>query len=111
MKKLFTQFKARYPDQGMHMAPSVFSWSKYEYLQDWPTWVNNGWVDAIFPQIYRYSISAYTDTLSQNLNFIKSEKKQIFYPGVLVGVGSNTTQNANILYNSLMVNRQLGLSG
>jgi len=27
------------------MAPSVYPWSKNEYLQDWPTWLSNGWAD------------------------------------------------------------------
>lgn len=93
------------------MSPSVYPWSKYEYLQDWPNWVNNNLVDAIIPQVYRYSVSAYSDTLQQNLQVVQKQKKDILYPGMLVGLGSNTTVNAKILYDSLQVNQQLGVKG
>ena len=54
----------------IHMAPSSYPWAKYEYLQDWPTWVNSGWVDAILPQIYRYDPNLYQQTLRENLNYV-----------------------------------------
>ena len=55
----------------IHMAPSSYPWAKYEYLQDWPTWVNSGWVEAVLPQIYRYNANDYLLTLQQNLKYVK----------------------------------------
>lgn len=95
----------------VHMAPSVYPWSKYEYLQNWPIWVKRNHVDAILPQIYRYSTSAYLDTLQQNIALVDSDHKNKFFAGMLVGVGSNTTVNAKILSECLNGNRMLGVTG
>ena len=38
------------------MAPSIYPWSEEEYLQDWPTWMQKGYVDLVCPQVYRYNI-------------------------------------------------------
>lgn len=54
LKNLYQMIKREKPNVLVTMAPSVFPWSKDEYLQDWPTWLNEGYVDYIFPQIYRY---------------------------------------------------------
>lgn len=73
--------------------------------------MNKKQVDAILPQIYRYSTSAYTDTIQQNLNYVDLSQRDIFYPGILVGVGSNTTVNAKILGDCLSVNKALKVKG
>lgn len=106
MKEEATKFK-----KLVHMAPSVYPWSKNEYLQDWPIWVKNGWVDGILPQIYRYDIDLYRQTLEQNLNQIPLAYEELFFPGVLIGVGSNPVVNAKILEQSIIINRALNISG
>lgn len=70
MSRLSNSIRSKYKNFLIHMSPSVYPWSKYEYLQDWPNWVNNNLVDAIIPQVYRYSVSAYSDTLQQNLQVV-----------------------------------------
>lgn len=77
------------------MSPSVYPWSKYEYLQDWPSWISNRYIDYVIPQIYRYDIKSYESTLKENLKYTESTKK--FYAGVLIGLGGNTTVNAKNL--------------
>ena len=42
---------------------------------------------------------------------MNEEQKKLFYPGVLVGVGSNTTVNAKILADTLAANRNIGIKG
>ena len=93
------------------MAPSVYPWSKEEYLQDWPTWVNNGWVDYVFPQLYRYSLDAYEAALKDSLLYIDNKQLNKFYPGVLIGVGGNQTANLPILKDMLQINRKYGING
>ncbi|MFW5725396.1 MAG: glycoside hydrolase family 10 protein, partial [Bacteroidota bacterium] len=63
MKRIHTEVKAADPDCIISMSPSIFPWAKEEYLQDWPTWVNSGYVDMIVPQVYRRDIEAYSRTL------------------------------------------------
>lgn len=93
------------------MAPSVYPWSKYEYLQDWPSWVQNNLTDVVLPQIYRYTTTAYIDTLKNNLNLLNESQKKTFFPGVLIGVGGNTVVNAKILADCLQYNRAIGIQG
>lgn len=78
------------------MSPLVYPFSKREYLQDWPVWVQYGWVDVIVPQIYRYDIAEYRSTLLSNIELVK-EKKDQFYPGILIGLGSDPVMNAKNL--------------
>ena len=32
------------------MAPSVWPWSRDNYLQDWPAWLDSNYVDIVHPQ-------------------------------------------------------------
>lgn len=89
MEKISVELKKINPKIGISMAPSIFPFAKTEYLQDWPTWVNNGWVDMICPQIYRYDIAAYKAELAKIINTqINADKVKILAPGVLLKVGT-----------------------
>jgi uncharacterized lipoprotein YddW (UPF0748 family) len=89
MERIFTELKKINPKISISMAPSIFPFSKSEYLQDWPTWVNKGWVDMICPQIYRYDITAYKAELAKIISSqISPDKIKILAPGVLLKVGS-----------------------
>jgi uncharacterized lipoprotein YddW (UPF0748 family) len=110
MKRLHDEIKATKPNIIISMAPSIFPWSKEEYLQDWPTWVKNKWVDYIFPQVYRYDIQAYTTTLDANLKFMTGADKNIFYPGLLLKV-DKYTPSQQFLDQMVEANRQRGIQG
>lgn len=82
------------PSIYLSVSPSPYPWSKYEYLQDWPTWVKYNWVDAVIPQCYRYDIKAYTAVLKQQISYFKNPKV-VFAGGILLNIGSYT---ANTTY-------------
>jgi len=107
-QKVYQTVKAIKPDVTVTMAPSIFPWSKEEYLQDWPTWVENGWVDYIIPQLYRYDIKAYSNTLETNLEFMPKEKRTRFIPGLLLKVDSYTPSK-RFLRKMIKTNRNFGL--
>lgn len=89
MERISNELKKINPKISISMAPSIFPFAKTEYLQDWPTWVNNGWVDIISPQIYRYDIAAYKAELSKIINTqINADKLKILAPGILLKVGT-----------------------
>ncbi|MEL6483267.1 MAG: family 10 glycosylhydrolase [Bacteroidota bacterium] len=90
------------------MAPSIYPWSKEEYLQDWPTWVKEGWVDQIIPQVYRYDMESYSSTLESNLKFVAEDKRHLFVPGILLQV-DDYTPSERFLKNMIQTNRNLGL--
>jgi len=108
-QRVYETVKAIKPDVSVTMAPSIFPWSKEEYLQDWPTWVRNGWVDAIIPQVYRYDIKAYTRTLDANLEFMPQNQRTELIPGVLLKV-DDYTPSKRLLKKMITINRQRGLA-
>ncbi|MBI9071050.1 MAG: family 10 glycosylhydrolase [Melioribacteraceae bacterium] len=87
MTKLYTTVKAINPDMIISMSPSIFPWSKEEYLQDWPTWIKNKQVEIICPQIYRYSVKEYSETLNETVKYAKGFDFDMMAPGILLKLG------------------------
>lgn len=109
LKRLRTEVKAIKPAIQFTMSPSPYPWGVQEYLQDWPTWVDSGWVDAIIPQCYRYDISAYNGTIAQQKSYYKNSAVP-FYPGVLLKSGTYTADNS-FLTQMIQSNRAAGFKG
>lgn len=109
MKKLHREVKTLKPSIMLTMSPSPFPWGKDEYLQDWPTWVDSSWVDAVLPQCYRYDINAYNGTIAQQKSYYKNTNIP-FYPGVLLKVGSYVTP-VSLLNQMVQTNRRNGFKG
>ena len=113
MKRLHGELKAIKPLLQITMSPSPYPWSLEEYLQDWPTWVDSAWVDAIIPQCYRYDIGAYSATLQQQKNYYQNTRNNStipLYPGVLVKSGSYVA-TAGYLTQMIQANRNAGFKG
>ncbi|MCU0388957.1 MAG: family 10 glycosylhydrolase [Chitinophagaceae bacterium] len=108
-KRLRNEVKAIKPTVQFTISPSPFPFGMNEYLQDWPTWVDSAWVDAILPQCYRYDISAYNATLAQQKGYYKNNAVP-FYPGVLLKVGSYVASDA-FLTQMIQSNRAAGFKG
>jgi uncharacterized lipoprotein YddW (UPF0748 family) len=111
MRRLHTELKAIRPTLKISMAPSIFPFAKTEYLQDWPTWVSNGWVDMICPQVYRYNINDYRNELAKIVQQqVPTSKRDIVAPGVLLRVGTYSP-TATFLQQMIDENRRAGLKG
>ena len=109
MKRLYNEVKSIRSSIQVTMSPSPYPWSLEEYLQDWPTWVDSGWVDAVIPQCYRYDISAYNATLLQQKSYYKSTRIPL-YPGVLVKSGTYVATDI-FLTQMIQANRTQGFKG
>lgn len=109
LKQLRTEVKAIKPGIQFTMSPSPYPFSLNEYLQDWPTWVDSSWVDAVIPQCYRYDIAAYTSVLTQQKGYYRNTNVP-FYPGVLVKSG-NTIQSDAFMTDMIAKNRLNGFKG
>ncbi len=109
LNRLRTELKAMKPTLQITMSPSAYPFSLTEYLQDWPTWVDSSYIDAVLPQCYRYDISAYTATLTQQKSYYKNSSVK-FWPGVLVKSGSNLASDA-YLTQMIQANRSNGFKG
>lgn len=110
MGRLYKQVKAKKPNVLVTSAPSVHPFAETEYLQDWPTWLDKGYIDLVLPQVYRYDFASYKSTLAQQLTFVKSKDKAKFYPGMLI---QNAAYNPSSDFLTQMINenRSNGISG
>jgi uncharacterized lipoprotein YddW (UPF0748 family) len=109
LKRLRNEVKAIKPNIQFTMSPSPYPFSLTEYLQDWPTWVDSSWVDAIMPQCYRYNINDYNNVITPQKTYHRNTAIP-FYPGVLVKSGS-TIQSDDLMRQFITKNRQLGFKG
>ena len=110
LKRLRTEVKAIRPAIDFTMSPSVYPFSLTEYLQDWPTWVDSGWVDKVMPQVYRYDIAAYNSTLTAMRNQVPATFRPNVYPGVLLRSGTYVASNI-FLGQMVQANRTAGFRG
>ncbi|TXB62051.1 glycoside hydrolase family 10 protein [Phaeodactylibacter luteus] len=111
MGTLSDALQAESPGLVRSFSPSIYPWSKYEYLQDWPTWVRNGWADEIIPQVYRYDFPAYKKALLDiTQEQLAPEGKALLAPGILLKVGEYVAPDT-LLQQMVGLNRQEGIQG
>ena len=111
MKRIYKEVKSINPNLIVSMAPSIYPWSKEEYLQDWPEWLKTKNVDLICPQLYRYNIKDYEKLLVDIVeNQIDKEDLKKFYPGILLKVGSYYA-SPELIKNKIKLNRRYGING
>lgn len=111
MKRIYNSVKAEDPNCLVSMAPSIYPWSKEEYLQDWPKWLENNYVDFISPQVYRYDIEKYRTALSEIVDEqVTKENLEKIYPGVLLKVGKYQP-DIKFLMEMIRANREKGFMG
>jgi uncharacterized lipoprotein YddW (UPF0748 family) len=109
VKRLRNEVKAIKPTVQFTISPSPYPFGYTEYLQDWPTWVDSAWVDAILPQCYRYDINAYTAVLQQQKSYYRNAAVPL-YPGVLLKSGTYTA-TSGFLSQMIQANRNNGFKG
>jgi len=90
-EKLFSDVKEVNSDLTVSFSPSIYPWSKNEYLQDWPEWISRGAVDELIPQVYRWDIESYKATLDETLGYFKQAggaNRVQFAPGIIIKAGN-----------------------
>ncbi|RMG61715.1 MAG: hypothetical protein D6722_19295, partial [Bacteroidetes bacterium] len=108
---LYDTLKAVRPDLIVSMAPSIYPWSKEEYLQDWPRWLAEGWVDEVCPQIYRYDIDRYIHELDKIVQAqVGPGLHHRLAPGILLKVGDYYASQG-LLDSMIQANRARGIEG
>lgn len=110
-KNLYAAVKAEKPNCIVSWAPSIYPWSVEQYLQDWPTWLRGGYADYIMPQVYRYDIKAYKNTLEELAKQLTPEEKKKVYPGILTSLGNGYLVKETMLREMIALNRAMGFAG
>lgn len=109
VKRLRTEIKSIKPSVQFTISPSPHPFGYNEYLQDWPTWVDSTWIDAVLPQCYRYDISGYAAVVQQQKTAHRNPAVPL-YPGVLLRSGTYTA-SAALLSQMIQTNRNNGFKG
>ena len=110
-QSLYKAVKAIKPNCLVSWAPSIYPWSKEQYLQDWPTWLKEGYADFIIPQVYRYKIDAYEQTLKAIDTQVPAEFKNRIFPGMLTSLGDGYRVDKTMLNSMITINRKYGYMG
>ena len=110
-KDLYKSVKSVRRSCQVSWAPSIYPWSKEQYLQDWPAWVKGKYADFVMPQLYRYSLEAYEKVLQELSTQVKPKDKKKVFPGVLTSLGDGYRVKPDMLQKMIALNRQYGFNG
>ncbi|MBX2818794.1 MAG: family 10 glycosylhydrolase [Rhodothermaceae bacterium] len=94
--KLYRMIKEHAPNLTVSMSPSVWPWSRQNYLQDWPAWVDSGYVDIVHPQVYRWDLTSYQNEIRRlwgsesgtTTGYVDPSQEILISPGLIVKAGS-----------------------
>ncbi|QEG32910.1 glycoside hydrolase family 10 protein [Bythopirellula goksoeyrii] len=112
MGRMYHELKAIRPEAVVSAAPSIYPWCKQQYLQDWPMWIENGWVDEISPQIYRTEVAVYEAELKKIVDqFVAPENHHLLSPGILVLTADSDFNDAERVQGMVDANRAAGIDG
>jgi uncharacterized lipoprotein YddW (UPF0748 family) len=119
--RLYQMVKSYDQNLIVSLSPSVYDWSKNEYLQDSAEWVRRQQVDIIHPQAYRYEIERYKTTADdvaryhgllpqQDGTYYVDIGKTLISPGILIKAGPRYNGPAYVL-EALRHHREIGFHG
>lgn len=113
-ERLFETVKSYNTEAIVSMAPSVYPWSKEQYLQDWPQWLEDGSLDELIPQNYRWDIESYELTLEELVNSYKVAKQPNalvrFASGIIIKAGDRFNDYSYVKQ-AIDINRKNGVQG
>lgn len=106
MKALYDSLKSVNPKITVSNAPLFYGYE--QFCQDWPSWLNGGYLDAMALQLYFATNSSYTYQLDQQLPKINDKSK--FFPGISTVANGVYTSQADLVA-MIQTTRNRGLKG
>ncbi|WP_228015299.1 glycoside hydrolase family 10 protein [Leptolyngbya ectocarpi] len=85
VKTLNADLKARRRDIIFSVAPNPYQYAYKGQLQDWLTWVRQGWVDELIVQIYRNNLDSFRQQL-YTASVRETQQKIPTAAGILTGL-------------------------
>jgi uncharacterized lipoprotein YddW (UPF0748 family) len=110
LAQLYSQVKAVNNNLIVSVAPAVYPFCLDNLLQDSKTWVEQGIVDLIHPQIYRSSFFAYCHEVEKIKKTFSGNSFSKFAPGIAFKA-NNQDISSNDLLKCLKLNRKSGFGG
>lgn len=111
LTRLYREIIAIDPTLIISMSPSLYPWGLHEYLQDSQSWIDQGLVDLIHPQLYRRDFEEYKLLIDRLVTqqFTPAQLPTLI-PGVLLKVGSYRI-SPELLLQMIQYNRDRGIRG
>jgi len=110
-KTLYARVKGLKPNVLVAHAPSLWPWSKEKYLQDWPTWLREGYADVILPQLYRYKFEDYRRIVDETLAQVGTQNSHKIFPGIITALADGFLIKDDLLQQCIEYNRSKGVMG
>jgi len=110
-KSLYKTVKDARPDCLVSWSPSIFPWSKENYLQDWIQWIEGGYADFVIPQVYRYDYSSYEAEMRKLQAQVRPDLLPRVFPGILTSLGDGYRIDPALLEKKVRLNSSLGFKG
>jgi uncharacterized lipoprotein YddW (UPF0748 family) len=85
MGRIYRSIKEIDPNAKLSLSPNSQGFAYKYYLQDWQTWVKNGWVDELVLQVYRHNKNSFMVELEQPAVTLARSKIP-----VVVGISTGT---------------------
>ncbi len=105
--ELYARIKARRTTLRVTNAPVVMNTSLNSFLQDWPRWLEDGSLDLVYPQVYRFNVADYVSALDHNLGLLSPSNRLKVAPGIRAVSGTSTPE----VLGMVAANRARGLPG
>lgn len=110
---LYDAVKAVKPDIFVASSPNPYPWAFENLMQEWPAWLDDGVVEILSVQCYRYTESSYLSTINEVMNYFTSHgdgNLQRLVPGIILQSSSGLT-DAELIARKIMINRSKGITG
>ncbi|MBT9316563.1 glycoside hydrolase family 10 protein [Leptothoe spongobia] len=107
VKTLNADLKARRRDIIFSVAPNPYDFAYKGQLQDWLTWVRQGWVDELIVQIYRNNLNDFRHQLYTS-SIRETQQKIPTAAGILTGL-RNTPVRMSFIESKVRAARSAGL--
>ncbi|MEE4176687.1 MAG: family 10 glycosylhydrolase [Bacteroides sp.] len=110
---LFDAVKEAKPNIFVASSPNPYPWAFDNLMQEWPVWLDDGVVEILSVQCYRYTESAYLSTINEVLNYFTSHgdgNLQRLVPGIILQSSAGLT-DAELIAKKIMINRSKGITG
>ncbi|MFM9046614.1 MAG: glycoside hydrolase family 10 protein, partial [Cyanobium sp.] len=98
------------PDLLWCLSPCPLPTGLTQLMQDSPSWLNNGSVDLLLPQLYRNSVGAFQQVLEGNLRPLGREQRQRVVAGLTLRANGQDL-DADTVSQMVQIAREEGLGG
>jgi uncharacterized lipoprotein YddW (UPF0748 family) len=111
-QRVYRETKRRKPSMEVTLAPPVFPWSRDDWLMDWPAWFKAGWVDRVFPQIYRKDLKSYEAELGKIVDAqVPKALHHKVHPGLLFRLSDGYAASIELISAQVAANKRAGVGG